>query len=371
MAHRWALLLSLISLLLFSAGAWAQSPQALRPGDRIRVVCEEEPAVSKDYTLSQDGTILMVFLGVVELKGLTPEQAAARIKQRLESDRVVRTATVHVTLLTPTLGRVRYGGAVRNTAEAELKPGMRLADVTALARPLPDADLTRVQIRSTDGTIRLIDTTRIDEANQTHNPVLKDGDEVTFMLQVRGATIVVLGGVRRPGILEMREGMTVAGAIELAGGFSDIAAANEVRLERAGEAERRLNLNVPAQANFVVRPGDRMIVETATQRRYVRVEGGVQNPGMVAYTPGLTLLQAVQACGGVTRGADTGRVTIMAADGRSRTVNLTDIAGGYAADVPLNPEEKVTIGGGLGRRGLGDEYVSIAIGILIFLLLGS
>jgi protein involved in polysaccharide export with SLBB domain len=276
-----------------------------------------------------------------------------------------------VTLLTPTLGRVRYGGAVRNTAEAELKPGMRLADVTALARPLPDADLTRVQIRSTDGTIRLIDTTRIDEANQTHNPVLKDGDEVTFMLQVRGATIVVLGGVRRPGILEMREGMTVAGAIELAGGFSDIAAANEVRLERAGEAERRLNLNVPAQANFVVRPGDRMIVETATQRRYVRVEGGVQNPGMVAYTPGLTLLQAVQACGGVTRGADTGRVTIMAADGRSRTVNLTDIAGGYAADVPLNPEEKVTIGGGLGRRGLGDEYVSIAIGILIFLLLGS
>ncbi|MBX3096645.1 MAG: SLBB domain-containing protein [Fimbriimonadaceae bacterium] len=371
MLSRFAALL-LVLLIIVSGTAFAQTAnQTLRAGDKIRVVCEEEPSVSKDYTLSQDGTILMVFLGVVDLKGLTSEEAARKIAAQLETDRIVRRATVTVTLLTPSLGRVSYGGAARNTSETELKANTRLSDVIALARPLPDADMTRVQIRSQDGTIRLIDTTQIDETNRTHDPLLRDGDQVTFMLKVRGATVVVLGGVNKPGIIEMQDGLTVAEAIELAGGYSAIASNSEIRLERAGESERRLNLNIPTQANFLVMAGDRLIVETSTVRRYVRVEGGVQNPGPIPYSPGLTLMQAIQAAGGVTRGADTGRITIEYPDGRTRPVNFTEIADGYSADVPLNADDKVIIGGGIGRRSVNDDLVTIAIGLLIFLLLGS
>ncbi len=368
-------LLSLVLVLCGLVGlAWPQAgaaPRTIQPGDKLRIVCEEEPSISKDYTVKEDGTITVTFLGTIRVQGQTADQLAQFVAKKLEDDRIVRRATVRVTIIGEVSGRVSFGGAVRSTGDAPLTAGMRLADVLKLANPLPDADLTRVQLRSAEGTLNVIDFTKFDPQTNAANPVLRPGDTVVFVLKVQGETITILGGVMRPGVMEWKRDMTVAGAVQLAGGLSPLARGSRVRLRR-GTTERTIDLGNPTQASTVLQPGDQVLVDISEGRRYVRVGGGVQVPGLVEFTPGLTLMAAVQNRGGVVPKAQLNKVEIQTVDLEKRTVDLGPILAGYAADITLQAGDVVNIPGGERRRSGGSlQQIGIAvIGILLFFLGG-
>jgi polysaccharide export outer membrane protein len=67
----------------------------------------------------------------------------------------------------------------------------------------------------------------------------------------------VNGEVDKPGGFSFREGMTVQRAVSLAGGFTERAARNKIKLirEDSPERETRVDLNTP------IRPGDVITVE--------------------------------------------------------------------------------------------------------------
>lgn len=368
-------LLVLLAVLCGLVGlAWPQAgaaPRTIQPGDKLRIVCEEEPSISKDYTVKEDGTITVTFLGTIRVQGQNAEQLGAFIAKKLEDDRIVRRATVRVTIIGEVSGRVSFGGAVRSAGDAPLTAGMRLADVLKLANPLPDADLSRVQLRSAEGTLNVIDFTKFDPQTNAANPVMRAGDTITIVLKVQGETITVLGGVVRPGVMEWKREMTVAGAVQQAGGLSPLARGSRVRLRR-GTTERTIDLGNPTQASTLVQPGDQVLVDISEGRRYVRVGGGVQVPGLVEFTPGLTLMEAVQNRGGVVPKAQVNKVEIQTVDLERRTVDLGPILAGYAADITLQAGDVVTIPGGERRRSGGSlQQIGIAvIGILLFFLGG-
>ena len=63
------------------------------------------------------------------------KQTAIQSDGQTVSRHTLAHVTVTVTLLTPSLGRISFGGAARNSAETELKSTTRLSDIIALARP--------------------------------------------------------------------------------------------------------------------------------------------------------------------------------------------------------------------------------------------
>lgn len=361
-------------LLLISMFAFAQTTRIIQPGDRIRMTCEEEPAISKEYEVSPEGTILVTFLGIVEVKNLTPAQAAEKVARQLEADRIVRRATVRVEFLGSAAGTVRFGGIVTVRGELPLREGMRLADVLAVARPLEDADLSRVQVKNRDGEVTTYNFAGNDVTN-AQNPVMRAGDEVTLVPKTRGQTVLILGGVARPGVYEFREGLTVGEAIQGAGGFNSLAVSTSVRVNRNGTT---LVFDVAQEAagRSALQPGDQLIVDTVSARRYVRVNGGVMQPGLVEFVPGMTLLRAVQATGGLAPRAGAQAVTIVRANGSTARVDLGAIAAGYAVDVPLQPDDRIDVPGrgGSAVTGIGgrrdDSLVRIAAGVLLFFLFG-
>jgi protein involved in polysaccharide export with SLBB domain len=98
----------------------------------------------------------------------------------------------------------------------------------------------------------------------------------------------------------------------------------------------------------------------------------VQVPGLVEFTPGLTLMAAVQNRGGVVPKAQLNKVEIQTVDMEKRTVDLGPILAGYAADITLQAGDVVNIPGGERRRSGGSlQQIGIAvIGILLFFLGG-
>lgn len=145
---RVVLSLAVLSLavpgLVFAQGAPAQPLGYLEPGDRIRVDLWQEPGLSGDYPVDENGIVALPLLGVRQVTRLPAEQVKRQLVE--EYARQLRNQPAHVTLLR----RVRILGAVGNPGLYHVDPTLGLGDVIALAggvRDDGDGDQVRVTRR--------------------------------------------------------------------------------------------------------------------------------------------------------------------------------------------------------------------------------
>ena len=355
---------------LVAAIVIAQEPATIANGDRLRLLCEEEPQLNKEYSVNSQGLILVDFLGAVRVAGLTEVEAAERIATQLIKERILRSATVTVQIIKHDPAPIRYQGKVTKTGEMPFRSGIRLADVILLAGATEETDLARILI-VTDGTGRqYVDYTRFDPATNENNPLLRPGDVVTFFAKLRPDQVIVLGGVERPGAIDLSPGMTVRMAIQAAGGFSALALPAAVKLDRNGEARRTLDLSTPGP-DVELRGGDRVFVEVKSSREYVQVVGAVVKGGFIEFRHGMTVSQAIEAAGGLRPDAKPTAVRIV----RSRTnrsievIDLTKVANGTAVDVTLNAGNRVEVDGYQSQK--LDLVKMVATLVLLYFLLSK
>ncbi len=76
--------------------------------------------------------------------------------------------------------------------------------------------------------------------------------------------------------------------------------------------------------------------------RYVDVEGEVRAPERARYTPDMTLLSAISACGGFTDFADETKVSILR-NGTRTIVDVKRVRQNKAEDPSLQPGDKISI----------------------------
>jgi protein involved in polysaccharide export with SLBB domain/cytochrome c-type biogenesis protein CcmH/NrfG len=114
---------------------------------------------------------------------------------------------------------------------------------------------------------------------------------------------------------------------------------------RASEAIPVNDLNDPAALNVLVRPGD-VITLNARQLQYYFIGGRINSPGQKAYQPGLTLIQAILAAGGLSRSQETVEISREEADGRLTTTKyvLKEIKAGKIPDPRLQPGDRIQVG---------------------------
>ncbi len=375
-------------LALITALSFAQADRTIKAGDKLKVTCPQETAVSGNYDVTEDGLILVTFLGQVKVVDMTAKQASDHISKRLVDERIVQQATVTVEFLNnppvvdppkvdppvQTEGKVTIAGEVKNVGAMNFKANMRLADVIRHAEPLPQADLTKILIRNLDGRETLIDFSRFDPATNVNNPEMRVGDTVSFPSRgappvVEQQRVFVIGGVQRPGMLSFAPGMTLRQAIEAAGGFSTTADKTRVRVERQGQAVQVADLSLPGE-NIALMANDQIVVEVMTQRRYVQVNGLVRNPGMVQFHDGMTLSRAIQEAGGLMEGARTANIEIKSQGvEKPIKVNFDEIERGYRGDYVLKPGDTIAVPN---AQGTTKRDIAIAAGaILLILLFGS
>jgi protein involved in polysaccharide export with SLBB domain/Flp pilus assembly protein TadD len=121
--------------------------------------------------------------------------------------------------------------------------------------------------------------------------------------------------------------------------------AGRVAIMRAGATEQILDLSVPGTLNFTVRPGD-VINVTARPPEFYYIAGRINYPGQKVFQPGITLLQAILAAGGMARQHDNAiELSRESADGRLVTTkfNLKEIKSGKIQDPRLQPGDRIEV----------------------------
>ena len=120
--------------------------------------------------------------------------------------------------------------------------------------------------------------------------------------------------------------------------------AARVAIMRAGTPPQVLDLNDSAALSFIVRPGD-VINLTARQQDFYYIAGHtIGYPGQKVFQPGITLVQAILAAGGLARDGAV-ELSREGADGHLTTnkLKLKEIKSGKIQDPKIQPGDRIEV----------------------------
>lgn len=255
-----ALLLVMLTLL---HPAWGQQPTEVPPGyrlgarDLVRVDVFQEPGLSGELEVSEEGSIDVALLGRLQVRGLTLGELDALLTERFARDFLV-SPQVSVQITRFGSQAVRVLGAVKKPGVYPLSGPTSVLELIALAGGLGADGVNEVRItrRGVPEPIVL----RLDQAAIEESAwMLVEGDSV-FLPSPR--VVYVAGQVNRPGAVAFAEGLTLSQAVILAGGSKSGANLSRVWI-KGPEGPQRVNLKRVLrgrEADPVLRPDDQVMV---------------------------------------------------------------------------------------------------------------
>jgi len=188
----------------------------------------------------------------------------------------------------------------------------------------------------------VVDLAKAQEGDAEWNVLLQPGDQLVLYtpesLRWRGGHVVAQGEVVRPGAYERAAGMTVADLLFKAGGPLPEAAFDHALVERTlpGGEKQLLTVDLnkaragAAPDNPVLQDRDKLIVfnhnQVAVDRRQVRIDGAVQNPGDYPRAQDMKLSELILEAGGLLPEANNVAEVVRLGPAGERTRLQADLA---------------------------------------------
>jgi protein involved in polysaccharide export with SLBB domain len=302
----------------------------LQPGDVIIVNAADEPALTGQYWVRDDGKIIFPEIGEVFVQGLTSTAVADILMQRLRKFEINPIVAVQATSLVPrvitVIGQLSRPGVydIRQfqslipllTAAGGFEPGVDLGQ----AMLLRNGNASRLAIQSTAGGMAI----------PKEVPLLA-GD--TLVVPSQGTPIVGLtGALARVGAVPLAAADTASKAVVLSGGILPNADLPSAYLLRDGKhiplgLDNLIGRNgqLTAAAEIKLEAND-IIVVPAKDDSLVYVTGEVRAPGPQFLDKASTVAKAVALASGTTEVAN-GKDAYLLRRGQRVPVNLDALLG--------------------------------------------
>ena len=237
-------------------------PDAVNPGDSVRVIVAEDDTYNGTYRVTRDGTIVVKGLGRVAVGSMSIPEAEAAVKAKLEETQLTK-ATVTLefekkqegpnisSTEQPTI--IYLAGEFITPGPLKIPDGVAPTLITTIIRSggiTPSGDLTRTKLLRIDngqGAVEEVNVAAILSGNIPPADIaLNPGDII--MIPAFAPVVYVTGNVNKPGTLRLfqDETLTAYSAILRAGGFSRFANLKKCTVVRdLGNGEKiQMPLNV-------------------------------------------------------------------------------------------------------------------------------
>jgi polysaccharide export outer membrane protein len=234
------------------------------PEDLLAITIYGHDKLNRELRVSGQGEISMPLIGPVKVAGLTPGEIEKRLEELYGKDYLVN-PQVNVVVKGYQHQRVAVTGAVEKPGSYEIigprtllevlamaggfstKPGATAGDTLNLIRHQNAPDLAKTaKVGSMQPFAPKTETIVIDlrrlvsgQAPELNLPV-KNGDVVHVPF---AGTAYVLGGVRRPGNIPVKENLTVSQAVAMAGGVDPIMGTYNITIMRFDEQGKPITIN--------------------------------------------------------------------------------------------------------------------------------
>ncbi len=286
----------------------------LGPGDQIQVNVFEQAEMTGAHMIAPDGQIALPIIGGIQAAGQTTASLTQTIAQQLRP--YYRNPIVSVTVGQFRPLRIHVGGEVRRPGPLQMRhtaydstrpnnsdgnnPNLPTlsAAIVAAGGVTRNGDISQIALKR-NGVVQRIDLWQgLTSENAPRDLLLRDGDAI-FISQrpanspidprlVAKSTLApatvrvrVVGEVRNPGEVSVTPSSTISSAIAIAGGPTDKARMEEVRLLRLGDndqvIEQTMNLQ-QLQDRQQVLDGDVVVIPKSRNSKLLDLAGQVIPP---------------------------------------------------------------------------------------------
>ena len=262
---RTTLLIFLVMLAMFATATHAQDKLVeyrLGPGDGIRISVFQNPNLTLETRIAEDGAISYPLIGRVRIGGETLAGAESIIAKALEAGNYIQSPQVTIALVQARSSQVSVLGLVNRAGRFALETlNTRVSEMIAMAGGIAreGADFVILSGERNGKYFRKeIDVAALFLSGKHDDDVLVAGGDVIYVQ--RAPQFYVYGEVNRPGGYRVERGMTLRQALAQGGGPTQRGTERNLRLYRRGadgelEASKP-RLSEPVRADDVLYIGE-------------------------------------------------------------------------------------------------------------------
>jgi protein involved in polysaccharide export with SLBB domain len=324
----------------------------LGPDDQIVISVYGNSLANWKLNVSPEGNITIPGVGPLNVAGKTVEQATTNIKAKLAANNyaIGRGTSVNVTLGDIRTIKVRVVGEVVKPNTYSVPSLATVFDALyASGGPSDNGTFRQIEIIRNGKIFRHLDVYDfLVSGSQKDNIGLQDQDIIrvpTYRTRVE-----LTGEVKIPAIFETLPGETLQDIIRFAGGFTDQAYTDKIKVIQISDQQRRIKDIIENDyKNYIPLRGDKYIVDRILERfeNRVTITGAVFRPNDFELEKGLTLSQLIQKAAGLKEDAFTGQgsITRLKPDNTTELISF-DVLGVLnktAPDIILQREDVVNI----------------------------
>lgn len=360
--------LSLFFALIIFLSACLSDPYRIQVGDALQVsiLGLEEDEKIKEVTVRDDGKIFLSLAGMIDAKGLTYDDLAQQVKEKLS--KYFKNFEV---LVGPADAKPQFSvlGKIGSPGAYPLSPGLTLSEALGIAGGLAPGASPKLKIIRFNKDVLTADMDNILNDNDlTQNILIRPGD-VIYASDKLSNKVMILGSVKTQGEYDLQPGWSIAEAIVFAGGLVSSAGAtggigNIVYIQRQGFYSISIRRGGKDLEQFIIDP---LTLETRDEKKekfplehgdviFVRevrfsviVIGAVKTPYIYEFKQGDRVMDAIAIAGGFlesgTGAADLKNAGIIRAssDGKPNVikVNFEEILrkGDYSKNIELKDRD--------------------------------
>ncbi|WP_332814714.1 polysaccharide export protein EpsE [Ramlibacter sp.] len=230
----------------------------LGAGDQIRVQVYQNPDLSIEARVSEQGTINYPLVGSVNLGGSTIAEAENKIASALRNGQFLKRPQVNIVLLEVRGNQVAVLGQVQKPGRFPLETtNTRVSDLLAAAggiTPMGDDTLIVTGSRAGKPFRKVIDIPALFLNQRGQDDILVHGGDTLYV--AKAPVYYIYGEAQRPGPYRIERGMTVQQAVAQGGGPTPRGSLSRLRLTRTGpdgkQVESDARLSDPVLPNDVI-----------------------------------------------------------------------------------------------------------------------
>ena len=230
------------------------SEYRLGDGDNIRISVFQNPDLSLESRVSENGIITFPLIGSVKIGGLTISAAEQEIARALKAGDFIKKPQVTILLLKNLGNQVSFLGQVGRPGRFPLETfNTRLSEMLAIAGGIAPsgADVAIVTgVRNGEAFRKEIDISAMFLDKSPQDDIVMAGGDMIFV--PKQPMFYIYGEVQRPGSYRVERNMTVRQALAQGGGLTPRGTARGIEVYRRGADGKSISVKL----DDPVRPDD-------------------------------------------------------------------------------------------------------------------
>ena len=228
------LLAALLLLCSLAVKAQNQPDYPLGAGDSIRIQVFQNPDLTVETRVSENGEITYPLIGAVALGGLSIAAAEKKIADALETGGFIKKPQVNLVLLQIRGNQIAVLGQVNRPGRFPLETAnTRLSDMLAMAggaTPVGDDVAIVTGMRNGKAFRQQVDIPSIFLTDKAQSDIVLQGGDTIYIH--RAPMFYIYGEAQKPGAYRIERNMTVMQALALGGGITARGTEKRLRLQR-------------------------------------------------------------------------------------------------------------------------------------------